>query len=37
MKEIKPIIVPSDFENHTFRDHVTELIPAVESVVRFAK
>ena len=35
--EVKPIKVPSDFENQTFKDHVTTSIPTVESVVRFAK
>jgi hypothetical protein len=37
MMEVKPIKVPSDFENQTFKDHFTTSIPAVESVVRFAK
>jgi hypothetical protein len=35
--EVKPIKVPNEFENQTFKDHVTTFMPAVESVVKFAK
>lgn len=35
--EVKPIKVPGVFDGQTFKDQVTNFIPAVESVVKFAK